>query len=171
MTQQSLAVLRNVARARLRRYTDTGHGYAFATYDQSPIHNGKLLPADILMANLLNLRLEWRDVIPLFATNSHLPPLLYLRYIAGVSHAEAGRPEAALAHLTALLSRTDATDPLYIDARYQRGLMLHAVGHTEEGIAELSGLRPLLVQQYGADSDHVRSLDCRIEQLRRHTTQ
>ena len=96
--------------------------------------------------------------------------VLYLRYIAGVSHAEAGRPEAALAHLTAFLSRTDATDQLYIDARYQRGLMLHAVGRTEEGIAELSGLRPLLVQQYGEDSIHVRALDRRIDQLRRHSS-
>src|SRR5690606_11452140 len=99
------------------------------------------------------------------------PTVLYLRYIAGVSHAEAGRPEAALAHLTAFLNRTDATDPLYIDARYQRGLVLYAVGRTDEGIAELSGLRPLLVQQYGADSVHVRSLDRRIDQLRRHATQ
>jgi Serine/threonine protein kinase len=97
--------------------------------------------------------------------------VLYLSYIAGVSNAEAGRPEAALAHLTAFLSHTNTTDAVYIDARYQRGLMLHAVGRTEEGIAELSGLLPLLVQQYGADSVHVRSLDRRIEQLRRHTAQ
>jgi hypothetical protein len=45
--------------------------YAFATYDQSPVHNDELMPADILMANLLSLRLGWRDVIPLFATDLH----------------------------------------------------------------------------------------------------
>jgi tetratricopeptide (TPR) repeat protein len=97
------------------------------------------------------------------------PAVIHLRYAAGVSHAEAGDPAAALAHLTAYLEHADPTDRLNRDARYQRGLMLCANGRTAEGIAELEALRPLYVAEYGADSVHARALDRRIDQLRRHS--
>jgi hypothetical protein len=56
------------ARHYLDCYTDPSRHYAFATYDQAPIHEGPLTAADVLMANLLSLRLRWHDVTPLFAS-------------------------------------------------------------------------------------------------------
>lgn len=64
---RSLDELRADSGRHLARFTDpTGH-YAFRTYDQSPVHDGPLTAADVLMANLLSLRLAWREVTPLFA--------------------------------------------------------------------------------------------------------
>lgn len=48
-------------------YTDLGGSYAFATYDCAAVQDGPLTPADVLMANLLSLRLGWQHVVPLFA--------------------------------------------------------------------------------------------------------
>jgi hypothetical protein len=95
--------------------------------------------------------------------------VLYLRYAAGVGHAETGDADAAIRHFTAYLQRADPTDPLYRDAKYQRALMLHATGRTTEGLAELDAVRPLLVAEYGRDSIHVRTLDRRIERLRHYS--
>jgi hypothetical protein len=63
----SLSELRSSAAGYLDEFTDPSKHYAFATYDQAPVHDGPLTAADVLMANLLSLRLGWRDVIPLFA--------------------------------------------------------------------------------------------------------
>lgn len=95
------------------------------------------------------------------------PTVLYLRYAAGVSHAEIGAADAAVRYFTEFLAQAATDDALYRDAKYQRALLLHATGHTEHGLAELAALRPLLVTEYGRDSIHVRTLDRRIEQLRR----
>ena len=95
--------------------------------------------------------------------------VLYLRYAAGVGHAETGDADAAIRHFTAYLQRADPTDPLYRDAKYQRALMLHATGRTTEGLAELDAVRPLLVAEYGRDSIHVHALDRRIDRLRHYS--
>ncbi|WP_344128323.1 protein kinase domain-containing protein [Luedemannella flava] len=95
------------------------------------------------------------------------PAVLYLRYVAGVSHAEAGDAEAAIAQFTAFLAHADQVDPLFRDAKYQRGIMLHATGRAAEGLAELESVRPLLAAEYGPDSIHVRALDRRIAHLSR----
>jgi hypothetical protein len=63
-----LAELEGASTSLLDQYTDSAGWYAFTTYDQSLIHDGPLRPADVLMANLLSLRLDWRDVTPLFTT-------------------------------------------------------------------------------------------------------
>ncbi len=97
------------------------------------------------------------------------PAVVYLHYAAGVSHAEAGHPTAALAHLSAYLEQADPADGLRRDARYQHALVLCATGRTDEGVAELESLRPAYIAEYGADSVHARALDRRIEQLRRNT--
>jgi hypothetical protein len=97
------------------------------------------------------------------------PAVLYLHYVAGVSFAECGDPDAAIRHFNAFLAGADSGDALYRDAKYQRALMLHATGHTTQGLVELAELRPLLIAEYGVDSVHVRSLDRRAEQLRRHS--
>jgi hypothetical protein len=64
---RSICELRSRATDYLDEFTDPSGSYAFVTYDQAPTHDGPLTAADILMANLLSLRLGWRDVIPLFA--------------------------------------------------------------------------------------------------------
>jgi hypothetical protein len=62
-----VAELRDIADDRLAKYTDVAGRYPFATYDQTPIHDGPITAADVLMANLLSLRLDWRNVVPVFA--------------------------------------------------------------------------------------------------------
>lgn len=47
-------------------YCDVRSHYAYRTYDRVTA-DGALAPEDVLMANLLSLRLTWQDVIPLFA--------------------------------------------------------------------------------------------------------
>lgn len=63
---QSLAKLTGSAQEKLRRYTSRMHAYAFNTYDHRGEINALLSPSDVLMANLLSLRLSAPDVIPLF---------------------------------------------------------------------------------------------------------
>lgn len=89
------------------------------------------------------------------------------RYYAGVSHAEAGEIGAAIDYLSAFLANADPADSLYRDAKYQLGMMLPSVGRTAEGMRHLEDLRPLLASEYGEDSVHVRTLDRRLDQIRR----
>lgn len=96
------------------------------------------------------------------------PSVSYLRYAAGVSHAEIGEVEAAIGYFQQYLASADPADDLYRDAKFQLGLMLHAAGRTGDGLTELHQLRPLLVTEYGEDSVHVRSLDRRISSLAQH---
>lgn len=62
-----LAGKRTIARDLVDRYTSPSGHFAFATYDHWYGYDGPLTPADVLLANLLSLRLTWREVIPLFA--------------------------------------------------------------------------------------------------------
>jgi hypothetical protein len=66
-TPRSLAGLRQNGVRFLDSFTDPANHYAFATYDQSAVHQGPVTASDVLMANLLSLRLTARDVIPLFS--------------------------------------------------------------------------------------------------------
>ncbi|WP_344229525.1 DUF6308 family protein [Citricoccus alkalitolerans] len=66
MASSGLASLQAVAYDKLDRYTSTTRGYAFNTYDNQDNIDAPLAPSDVLMANLLSLRLGARDVIPLF---------------------------------------------------------------------------------------------------------
>lgn len=67
---RTITELRPVAATHLRAYTNPSGGYAFTTYDQAPVHTGPLTVTDVLMANLLSLRLGAPAVIPLFATGN-----------------------------------------------------------------------------------------------------
>jgi Family of unknown function (DUF6308) len=73
---RSIAELRYAATAYLDKFTDPSGSYAFVTYDQAAVHTGPITAADVLMANLLGLKLGWRDVIPLFAENDTPPARL-----------------------------------------------------------------------------------------------
>lgn len=67
MTSTGLATRLEEGERRIAEYTDPRNAYAFTTYDRSIVHDGPLTPADVLLANLLSLRLGWRQVVPLFA--------------------------------------------------------------------------------------------------------
>ncbi len=69
-TPRRIAELKRNARKHLKTFTNPKLHYAFRTYDQADVHQGKLTAADVLMANLLSLRLGWTDVIPLFAAGN-----------------------------------------------------------------------------------------------------
>jgi hypothetical protein len=73
---RSVAELRPVAQHYLDSYTDPAGLYAFATYDLADVRGGPLTASDVLMANLLGLRLGWRDVVPLFADTDSAPSRL-----------------------------------------------------------------------------------------------
>lgn len=70
--KRSLASLTGSAPEKLERYTSRTHAYAFNTYDHQGDVDAPLSPSDVLMANLLSLKLSARDVIPLF-TNGDGP--------------------------------------------------------------------------------------------------
>ena len=70
MTSRSLAELRVTAKETLEKYTSPSNWYAFNTYDVLGDPAASLSPADVLMANLLSLRLSATEVIPLF-TEGH----------------------------------------------------------------------------------------------------
>ena len=57
---------RDNAREVLAAYCDPKGHFAFRTYDRV-VSDAALTPEDVLMTNLLSLRLTWQDVIPLFA--------------------------------------------------------------------------------------------------------
>lgn len=63
----TLASLRDRASALVATYVDPSGHYAYRTYDHLYGYEGPLLPSDVLMANLLSLRLTWTHVTPLFA--------------------------------------------------------------------------------------------------------
>lgn len=65
-TKKSLASLRGSAWEKLDRYTSQTNAYAFNTYDQQGEIDAPLSPSDVLMANLLSLKLSALDVIPLY---------------------------------------------------------------------------------------------------------
>lgn len=89
---RTLADLEPTAAAKLGEYTDPTRRYAFRTYDVVPANrSGSLLPEDILVANLLSLRLSWREVIPLFATGDRPAQDL----LAALNHAVGELADAA----------------------------------------------------------------------------
>jgi hypothetical protein len=65
-TRRSVAELAGCAKQHLDTYCDPAGVFAFSTYDRlyGPAH--VLTPLDCLAANLLSLRLGWRQVTPLF---------------------------------------------------------------------------------------------------------
>jgi hypothetical protein len=64
---RTLAELQSGAAGLVDQFTNPKGHYAWRTYDQSPADSEVLQPSDVLMANLLSLRLGWKDVTPLFA--------------------------------------------------------------------------------------------------------
>lgn len=71
-----LADRRARAARHLNEYTDPTGLYAFGTYDRLYGSEAALTPGDVLLANLMSLRLGWRDVVPLFAEGQGHPQTL-----------------------------------------------------------------------------------------------
>ncbi len=66
MTPSSLSELQYSAKETLAKYASPRNWYAFNSYDVLGDPTEPLSPADVLMANLLSLKLSAREVIPLF---------------------------------------------------------------------------------------------------------
>ena len=64
---RNLSELRVNAEEVVKAYVLPTAHFAFATYDVQTDTLSPLAPADVLMANLLSLRLGWQEVVPLFA--------------------------------------------------------------------------------------------------------
>lgn len=64
---RKLSELQITAKEVLKAYTAPKAHFAFTTYDVQTDIRSPLAPADVLMANLLSLRLGWQEVVPLFA--------------------------------------------------------------------------------------------------------
>lgn len=75
---KSVGDLRQSAPDLLREYTDPSGHFAFGTYDSlyGRSHVRSIEPSDVLMANLMSLRLGWAEVIPLFAAGDGKPQAL-----------------------------------------------------------------------------------------------
>jgi len=89
---RSLAELRPVAGRYLDCYTDPASLCTFVTYDLADVHDSPLTASDVLLANLLGLRLGWRDVVPLFADNDSAPSRLRLALDAALAEARSLPP-------------------------------------------------------------------------------
>lgn len=76
MTGSGLLSRRADAEDQLGKYMDPRGSYAFDTYDHWYGADGPLVPSDVLLANLMSLRLGWREVIPLFAEGDGEGPAL-----------------------------------------------------------------------------------------------
>jgi len=62
-----LSELRATAGEVVASYTSPTSLFSFTTYDVQSDLSSPLSPADVLMANLLSLKLGWQEVVPLFA--------------------------------------------------------------------------------------------------------
>ncbi|BCJ77433.1 hypothetical protein CS0771_69770 [Catellatospora sp. IY07-71] len=94
------------------------------------------------------------------------PDVQYLRHAAATSNAEIGNVDTAIGYFTDFLAHADSGDPLYRDALYSRGLLLHASERTADGLADLLSVRPLLAAEFGSESITVQKLDQRIELMK-----
>ncbi|WGZ80124.1 MULTISPECIES: DUF6308 family protein [unclassified Arthrobacter] len=64
---RKLSELRTTAAEVVKAYTAPAAHFAFATYDVQTDIRSPLAPSDVLMANLLSLKLGWQEVVPLFS--------------------------------------------------------------------------------------------------------
>jgi serine/threonine protein kinase len=99
------------------------------------------------------------------------PVVLDAAYHAGHAYAEIGKSEKALPHLrfyvqNAVATSEDDTAERILESRYVIAQMLATEGKSEEAVAELESLRPVLCDAFGAESTQVRNLDKQISRLR-----
>jgi serine/threonine protein kinase len=120
---------------------------------------------------------EYTRAAPLFDVvgrdyRRHLAPsdrhVLDSSYHAGHAYAGIGEPDNALSHLRFYLHHAAAGDEesdRVLGSRFALAQMLAVAGRTDEALAELESVRPLLAEAVGADSTQVRNLDKHIDRL------
>ncbi|CAI7979495.1 hypothetical protein FRAHR75_630013 [Frankia sp. Hr75.2] len=124
---------------------------------------------------------EYSRAAPLFAAVGHEyrrwglepshPWVLNCAYHAGIGYAQVGKPDEALPQLRFYVQHADPAasddEPDRIrDARVTIAQLLAGTGHRDEALAELEGVRRMLLATFGGDSTQVRNLTKLIDRLR-----
>ena len=109
------------------------------------------------------------DYLRYFKPND--PEVLDCAYHAGYAYAEVGEISKARAQLrfyvqNADTSRGEDEARKVLETRFVIAQLLGADGYTEEAIAELRSVRPLLAEAFGPDSVQLRNLDRQAARLR-----
>ena len=99
------------------------------------------------------------------------PSVLDSSYHAGHAYAQIGKPEQALAQLRFYVRNADPAKDAdeaakILESRFVIAQMLASAGETDEALAELSAIRPLLADEFGVESTQVRNLDKQISRLK-----
>lgn len=102
MSSRSLAALEATAAEKVGHYTDPARHFAFWTYDVQGDMDVPLSAGDVLAANLLSLRLTWKEVIPLFAEGSGSEQRLRLALDAALRDLKEAKPLESYESLDAL---------------------------------------------------------------------
>jgi len=110
-----------------------------------------------------------RDYRRYFPPND--PDVLDCAYYAGHAYAETGKPDKALPHLRFYVQNANtfvAGDEAHkiLESRFVIAQLLAADGYSDEALAELRAVRPLLVETFGPDSVQVGNLDKQAARLR-----
>ncbi|SQD98129.1 Serine/threonine protein kinase [Parafrankia sp. Ea1.12] len=98
------------------------------------------------------------------------PWVLNCAYHAGIGYAQVGKPDEALPQLRFYVQHADPTagddEPDRIrDARVTIAQLLAGTGHRAEALAELEGVRRMLLATFGGDSTQVRNLTKLIDRI------
>jgi serine/threonine protein kinase len=99
------------------------------------------------------------------------PNVLDCAYHAGLAYAEIGKPGKALPQLRFYVQNADTTGSAdeahkVLETRFVIAQLLAADGYSDEALAELQAVRPLLADTFGPDSIQVRNLDKQATRLR-----
>ena len=97
------------------------------------------------------------------------PYVLDCAYHAGHAYAETGKPDKALPQLRFYVQNAATTDEdeaaKVRESRFVIAQMLATAGDLDAALAELEAIRPLLIQEFGADSTQVRNLNKQIDRF------
>jgi serine/threonine protein kinase len=99
------------------------------------------------------------------------PRVLDSSYHAGHAYAQVGKPDKALPQLRFYVRNADSSKDedeaaKVLESRFVIAQMLASAGETDEALAELSAIRPLLADAFGAESTQIRNLDRQISRLK-----
>jgi serine/threonine protein kinase len=99
------------------------------------------------------------------------PDVLDCAYHAGYAYAEVGKPAQALPQLRFYVQNADYSAGgdearKILETRFVIAQLLAAEGYSDEALAELQAVRPLLAEAFGPGSTQVRNLDKQATRLR-----
>ena len=97
------------------------------------------------------------------------PLVLDCAYHAGHAYAEVGKPDKALPQLRFYLQNSVPADDdeaaKVRESRFVVAQLLAATGEVEDARAELTAIRPMLIEAFGAESTQVRNVDKQVDRL------